>query len=173
MSTFFLQFLLSFLFVNKTLRLNNLKTRTGMNEKNSMFCICVEAIIYLLSYNQHDCTFSSVPYDFHCLILCNQTSNLIIITILNANMQYIFIHKKLWGGSSWSSTSSSWSGLVDVHVMSVHKLSFHHILIILLRPLSAHALFKNGSLNKDGQKNKREYINKPETNACKDYSFHK
>ena len=97
MSTFFLQFLLSFLFVNKTLRLNNLKTRTGMNEKNSMFCICVEAIIYLLLYNQHDCTFSSVPYDFHYLILCNQTSNLIIITILNANMQYIFIHKKLWG----------------------------------------------------------------------------
>ena len=55
----------------------------------------------------------------------------------------------------------------------VHKLSFRRILIILLRPLSAHALFENGRFNKDDQKNKREYINKPERNVCKDYPFHK
>ena len=30
----FQQFLLSFLFINKTLRLNNLKTKTAMNAKN-------------------------------------------------------------------------------------------------------------------------------------------
>ena len=53
----------------------------------------------------------------------------------------------------------------------VHKFSF--IIIILLRPLSAHALFENGRINKDGQKNKWEYIKKPERNACKDYPFHK
>ena len=53
----------------------------------------------------------------------------------------------------------------------VHKLSFRHILIILLRPLSAHALFDNGRFCKDGQKNKREYINKLERNTCKDYLF--
>ena len=49
-----------FLFINKTLRLNNLKTRTAMNAKISVFVICVEAIIYLLLYNLHDCTFSSI-----------------------------------------------------------------------------------------------------------------
>ena len=48
--------LLSFLFINKTLRLNNVKkTKTAMNAK--MFFICVESIIYLLLYNLHDCTF--------------------------------------------------------------------------------------------------------------------
>ena len=46
-----------FLFTNKTLRLNNLKTRTPMNVKIPVFVICVEAIIYLLLYNLHDCTF--------------------------------------------------------------------------------------------------------------------
>ena len=38
--------------------------------------------------------FNSVSYDFHCLILCKQVSNIIIIKILTAIMQYIFIHKK-------------------------------------------------------------------------------
>ena len=42
---------------DKTLRLNNLKTRTAKNAKISVFVICVEAIIYLLLYNLHDCTF--------------------------------------------------------------------------------------------------------------------
>ena len=50
-------FLLSFLFINKTLRLNNLNTRTAMYAKISVFAICVEAIMYLLSYNLHHCTF--------------------------------------------------------------------------------------------------------------------
>ena len=48
---------MSFLFINKTLRLNNLKTRAAMNAKISVFVICVEAIIYLLLYNLHNCTF--------------------------------------------------------------------------------------------------------------------
>ena len=30
-----------------------------MNAKISVFVICVEAIIYLLLYNLHDCTFNS------------------------------------------------------------------------------------------------------------------
>ena len=42
----FLQFLLSFLFISKPLRLNNLKTRKAMNVKISLFVIYVEAIIY-------------------------------------------------------------------------------------------------------------------------------
>ena len=53
-----LQFLLSFLFINKYLQLNNLKTRIAMNAKTSVFVICVETIIYLLLYNLYDCTFN-------------------------------------------------------------------------------------------------------------------
>ena len=50
---------MSLLFINKTLRLNNLKTKTAKNAKISVFAICVEAIKYLLLYNLHDCTFKS------------------------------------------------------------------------------------------------------------------
>ena len=42
------QSLLSLLLISKTLRLNNLKTRTAMNEKISVLVICVDTIIYLL-----------------------------------------------------------------------------------------------------------------------------
>ena len=45
--------------MNKALQLNNLKHRTAMNEKTLLFVICVEAIIYLLLYSLHDCTFKS------------------------------------------------------------------------------------------------------------------
>ena len=45
------------IYISKTLRLNNLKTRTAMNEKVSVF-ICVEAIIYLLLHNLRECTFN-------------------------------------------------------------------------------------------------------------------
>ena len=33
-------------------------TGAAMNAKVSVFVICVEAIIYLLVYNLHDCTFN-------------------------------------------------------------------------------------------------------------------
>ena len=58
-SLLFNSFYCLFLFVNKTLRLNNFKTRTDMNAKISVLIIFVEAIIYLLLYNLHDCTFKS------------------------------------------------------------------------------------------------------------------
>ena len=45
--------------MNKTLRLSNLKTRTVLNAKISMFVTCVEATIYVLLYNLHDCTFNN------------------------------------------------------------------------------------------------------------------
>ena len=54
----FYQFLLFFLFINKTLGLFNLKTRTAINTKISVFVICVEVIIYLLLSNFHDRTFN-------------------------------------------------------------------------------------------------------------------
>ena len=42
----------------KTLRFNNSRTRTVINVKITLFVIRAEAIIYLLLYNLHDCTFN-------------------------------------------------------------------------------------------------------------------
>ena len=54
--------LLPFLFINKTLRLNNLKTRTAMDGKISVSIICVAMITYLLWYDLHDSTFKYFHY---------------------------------------------------------------------------------------------------------------
>ena len=56
--TFFLTVSIVFSFMNKTLGLNNLKIRIAMNATISVFVICVEAIIYWLLCNLHDCTFN-------------------------------------------------------------------------------------------------------------------
>ena len=48
---------MSLVFINKPLSLNNLKTRTAINAKISVFIISVEVIIYLLLCSWHDCTF--------------------------------------------------------------------------------------------------------------------
>ena len=61
--------------MGKTLPLNNMKTRTAMNAKISVFVIRVEAIIHLLLYNLHDCTFKDLcripeaAYDYQKLLL--------------------------------------------------------------------------------------------------------
>ena len=49
---------MSFLFINKILQFNILKTRTAINVKISVFAICVEAILYMLLYNLHVFTFN-------------------------------------------------------------------------------------------------------------------
>ena len=64
-SLLFNSFYCLFLFIKKTLWLNNVKTRTAMNAKISVFLICVEVIIYLPLYNLHDCTFN---YFYHCSV---------------------------------------------------------------------------------------------------------
>ena len=51
--------------MNKTLRLNNIKIRAAMKEKISVFVICVEAIIYLILNNLHDCTFKNEILQLH------------------------------------------------------------------------------------------------------------
>ena len=53
----FISFYCFFLFGNKTLRLNDFKTRTDMYAKISVFVNCVEAIIL---YNLHDCAFKKI-----------------------------------------------------------------------------------------------------------------
>ena len=39
-----------------------------MNTKLSVFVICVEAIIYLLLYNLHGCTFKEQLQYFYCFV---------------------------------------------------------------------------------------------------------
>ena len=73
---------MSFLFINKTLRVNNLKTRAAANANVSVFVIYVEAIIYLLLHNLHDGTFkllgahieSRLSFDYHIKQLCEKSS---------------------------------------------------------------------------------------------------
>ena len=60
---------MSFLLINKTSRLNNLKTRAARDMRVSVFVICVEAIVYLLSYNLHDCTFNICQQKLEVLTL--------------------------------------------------------------------------------------------------------
>ena len=64
-----------FCFIDKTLRINNLKTRTAINAKISVFFICVKAIIYLLLYNLHEWTFKLIKN----LIVMNQFGTIEIL----------------------------------------------------------------------------------------------
>ena len=57
---FFLIVSVAFSVYKQALRLNNSKTRIAINVKISVFAICVEAIMYLLLYNLHDCTFKMI-----------------------------------------------------------------------------------------------------------------
>ena len=66
--TYFFTGTIIFLFINKTLRFNNLKNRAAMNAKTSMFVICVEAIMYLSLYNLHDNTLK-ILFRGHMLLL--------------------------------------------------------------------------------------------------------
>ena len=52
------------------LRLNNLKYRTDMNAKTSVFVIYVKAIIHLFLNNLHGCTFRYLfKYTIKCVLL--------------------------------------------------------------------------------------------------------
>ena len=73
-SLFFNSFYCFFVY-KKTLRLNNLKTRSAMNAKVSVFVICVGAIIYLLLYSLHDCTFNPLQFFLYLLQVRSRSSN--------------------------------------------------------------------------------------------------
>ena len=69
MPTFY-QCLLALLFINKTLQINDLKTKTAMNAKISVFVICVDAtIIYYITCMTVPLTLSVhwFLYDIHLL----------------------------------------------------------------------------------------------------------
>ena len=70
------------------LQLNNLKTRTAMNAKISVFVICDEAIIYLLLYNSHDWTFRNAYEwtDFRLVDVYLLPSS---CNIKNSHLQYL------------------------------------------------------------------------------------
>ena len=52
-----------------------------MNVKIQMFITCVEAIIYLLSYNLHDCTFNELKFI--------ENLNRYCFTIINGTRRYL------------------------------------------------------------------------------------
>ena len=63
-----------------------LKTRTAMNVKISVFINCVEAILYLLLYNLHNCTFKDREILSHqwwdnCYDIIDAT--IVLITLVN------------------------------------------------------------------------------------------
>ena len=77
-SLLFESFYCLFCFINKTLRLINLKTRTAMNAKILVLAVCVETIIYLLLYNLRDPTFKrrKIPAAMKILSLMESKFNL-------------------------------------------------------------------------------------------------
>ena len=78
---------MSFLYVNKTLRLNNLKTRTALNAKISVFFICAEAIIYLLLYNLHECNFNTLQFIVSSV-------NFVSIKIISIDLKVVIFSRK-------------------------------------------------------------------------------
>ena len=86
----FNSFYFLFFFINKTLRLNNLKTRSAMNTNISVFVICAEVIIYLILCNSHDSTFS---YFYHCSVREVRFMKLLISYEKGQNVQWF---SKFW-----------------------------------------------------------------------------
>ena len=86
---------MSFLLINKTLRLNNLKTWTAMNAKMPVFVIFVDVIIYVLLNNLHDCTFNGKLY-FSCIstitnIKCVMFNNFIFNRLKKICLRHTFV----------------------------------------------------------------------------------
>ena len=72
------------------LRLNNLKIRTTMNTKMSVFVICLEVIIYLSLYNLHDRTFNLVRSSFTRSVL----RLVLMVTVMFAvNVKQLLVKK--------------------------------------------------------------------------------
>ena len=129
-----------------------------------MFCIVLALLICFASWS---------VIIFNCLILCKQTSNIIIINIFIAICNTFSFTKNCKGVLLETRHFLFDLDLLMFMSASCAKIIFLPQLIILLRPLSAQALFENGRFNTGGKKNKQEYISKPERNACKDYPFQK
>ena len=76
------------------MRLSNLKTKTAIGAKIPVFVICVEAILYLLLYNLHDCTFNF--------------GNLNPLFNFNFNAG----KKSVYGNESWSFNQIRWENCI-------------------------------------------------------------
>ena len=87
----FWEFILSFLFINKTLQINNWKTRPAMNVKISVLVICVKPIIHLLLYNLHYCTFNLI-----------KPTCWIYVSIQPSQFHFVFLFKLLFSLNYYS-----------------------------------------------------------------------
>ena len=70
-----------------------------MNAEISVFIICVAAVMYLLLYNLHDCTFNSAS---KLLLNCTQTIHSFPICVIT-DLAYLFFTDKPTHSSSSSS----------------------------------------------------------------------
>ena len=53
-----------------------------MNAKISMFFICIEAIVYLLLYNLHDCTFNFIKFETRFNQAIHTVNRLFTLTLM-------------------------------------------------------------------------------------------
>ena len=77
---------MSFLFINKTLGLSNIKTRTAMNVNILVFVLCVEAIIFLSLSNLNDSTFNlgfKLATSIPDVLMCVSENVFVLITSLS------------------------------------------------------------------------------------------
>ena len=96
-SLLFNSFYCLFLFINKSLRLNNSKTRTAII-KISVFIICVEAIIYLLLYRNNNLIQKERCWSY-IVFFCAAQSFPISISSVSCGSGHIY-----WKNSSWNSS---------------------------------------------------------------------
>ena len=71
----------------------NLKTRTYINAKISVFVICVEAIMYLLLYDLHDCT---LMYFTFLLLYTNSSIHEYIMFYQNLQNHLLHLQGLTW-----------------------------------------------------------------------------
>ena len=104
-----------FLFINKTLRLNNIKARTAMNANISVFVICTEVIIYLLLLNLHGCNFNKCGKTRRFLWICSRLLKSFIFCEMILNLQICYKRNPLTiflvrvTQNSWTVDFLSWS----------------------------------------------------------------
>ena len=137
---------MSFLFIDKTLLHNNFKTRTAMNAKISVFAICVAAIIYLLLYNLHDCTFNCQQiYALHTCFHCTSVFQFELWTLNLISTTAILLLFFFDVADCWFYTASiysfldfyfMWNPSIVVSKNLLHKVLTQYLTLSWRRPLS-------------------------------------
>ena len=97
--------------------LNNLKTKTVMNAKISMFVICVEAIRYLLLHNLLYCTFKKNMDRVSKVLKSSKHRNIWFQVKEHLNIQHLFIQYLF--------------NILDIRYFKIKDASFFFIFFLL------------------------------------------